>query len=369
MKIHVVFIAAAIGAGVPAAAAAQAAPQSEATETNRAPIIPFLEGTDVFWSLQSGGDGRSRFPNALEADIFPHLVAYQNFTDLLDITKQQRKGPTRLREFAFSISGTPAVRLRMARDISRPVRTPSYMPRGNFQMLWARGLKENVRRASMTSDIADAFSRLPNVGLWEAHFIVGHHSNGQDGCITVLQERIPPETGDCFPAGVIPDRETINKVDGSFSTNYFRVGINYSRNWMTNAVDLEAVKELRFRAELEQHPRAWVDPDIVDLLGRTRLNLSSAFAVKGIRPCQKRLEGSVGAVVNPGVVETDQNLAFSVFPQFTCFPWANGGWGFFVRFYSGQDYYNIGFLERINRVQFGATFNQSGFFRFRRSSQ
>jgi hypothetical protein len=61
-------------------------------------------------------------------------------------------------------------------------------------------------------------------------------------------------------------------------------------------------------------------------------------------------------------------LSFSVYPQFSCFPWENGGWGFFVRFYSGQDYYNIGFLERINRLHFGATFNQSGFFRFRKKA-
>jgi hypothetical protein len=33
----------------------------------------------------------------------------------------------------------------------------------------------------------------------------------------------------------------------------------------------------------------------------------------------------------------------------------------------GQDYYNLGLLENIQRVHVGATFNQSGFFRFRRS--
>ncbi|HEY7500135.1 MAG TPA: hypothetical protein VH740_16560 [Vicinamibacterales bacterium] len=368
MNTHILVLAIAAIAIVPSTSGAQPAPQSDATETNRAPIIPFLEATDVFWTLQNGGDGRSRFPSALEADIFPHLVAYQNFTDIVDIEKQQQKGAQRIREFAMSISGTPAVRIRMTRDVSRPVRTPSYMPRGNVQFLWARGLKENVRRAAMTADVSEAFSRLPNVGLWEAHFIIGHHSNGQDGCITVLQERIPAETGDCFPSGIVPTRETINKVDGSFSTNYFRAGINYSRNWMANSTKLEAVKEVRFRAEIEHHPRAWVDEDIVDLIGRTRLNVNGAFAVKDVRPCRKRLEGSIGAVVNPGVVDSDQNLSFSVYPQFSCFPWENGGWGFFVRFYSGQDYYNIGFLERINRLHFGATFNQSGFFRFRKKA-
>ncbi len=368
MNMYALLLSLAIGVGLPAAAHAQQIPPADATETNRPPIIPFLEGTEIYWTLQSGDGDRARFPNALEGDIFPHLVAYQNFTDVIDIDAQQLRGRDRIREFAISISGTPAVRIRMTRDVSRPVRTPSYMPRGNFQILWARGLRDNVQRAAVTSDVAEALSRLPNVGLWEAHFIVGHHSNGQDGCITTLQERDPPDTGDCAPPGIVPDSDTINRVDGSFSTNYFRVGVNYSRNWMTNVVELQAVKELRFRAEYEHHPRAWVDEDTVDLIGRSRLNLGTAYTVKGVRPCQRRLEGSVGIVWNPGVVESDPDLSFSWFPQLSCYPFENGGWGFFVRFYSGQDYYNIGFLDRINRLHFGATFNQSGFFRFKRKT-
>jgi hypothetical protein len=41
-------------------------------------------------------------------------------------------------------SGTPAVRIRMLPVRSAPVRTPSYMPRGNFQFLRVRGLKDVV---------------------------------------------------------------------------------------------------------------------------------------------------------------------------------------------------------------------------------
>jgi hypothetical protein len=32
----------------------------------------------------------------------------------------------------------------------------------------------------------------------------------------------------------------------------------------------------------------------------------------------------------------------------------------------GQDYYNVGFLDDIRRLHVGLTFNQTGFFRFRR---
>ena len=323
----------------------------------------------------------------LEADIFPHLVVYQNFSDLVDIDKLAQG--RRLRNFAVSISGTPAVRIRMLRETSNPVRTPSYMPRGNFQLLWARNLRGEImerarvrarERAAVESgrppgaqpaieraDVESAAAALPQVSLWEAHVIVGHHSNGQDGCLSTLQEReIFPDgsKGDCFPTGITPTAETVNRVDGSFSTNYIRGGINYSRNRMTGTKELQAVKEIRARVEVEYHPSGWVDEDMVDLYGRTRLNLGGAWAVKNVKACRRRLEVSGAAVWNPGVVETVTSWSGNV--QLSCFPWDNGGWGFFARLYTGQDYYNVGFLDEITRLQFGLTFNQTGFFRFRK---
>lgn len=369
----------------------QAAPQSpsapDTTETNRGAIMPFLEGTDVFWTLWRFEDLRptpgsssepSRFfPTKLEADIFPHLVVAQNFTDVVDIDRQASRGADRVKEFAYSISGTPAVRIRMLRDVSAPVRTPSFMPRVNVQFLWARNFKAAltatralasartpVSNEAARADMGAAFAELPSVSLWEAHFIGGHHSNGQDGCITTEQERIPANTGDCLPAGVTPTEANVNRRDGSFSTNYVRTGINYSRNWMNGSTDLQAVREARLRAEFEYHPRAWVDENIVDIYGRARLLLGGAYAVKGAGLCKKRLEGSAGIVWNPGVVDTVPELSTTV--QASCFPTVNGGWGFFARLYTGQDYYNVGFLDKITRIHVGATFNQTDFFRFRR---
>ena len=156
--------------------------------------------------------------------------------------------------------------------------------------------------------------------------------------------------------------ETINRRDGSFSTNYLRTGINYSRNWMES--NLEADREARLRVEVEHHPRRWIDDEIEELYGRTRLIGAAAYATQHVRFCQRRLEGSASLTWNPGVVETVSEWSTSV--QASCFPFSGGGWGFFVRYYRGQDYYNIGFLDEISRVHIGATFNQSGFFRFRR---
>ena len=348
------------------------------TETNQPPIIPFLEGTDVFWTIQ-GGD--PTFPNLLEADLFPHLVAAQNFSSTLDVVEQGRRGSKRFKEFSYSISGTPAVRLRMLRDVSAPVRTPSYMPRMNAQFLWTRGLKDcdpsspkaecraveaaalqGVGQAPATVvEQARALVAVPRVSVWEAHLIVGHHSNGQDGCLMTTQTRVPPTTGDCVPPGTVT-AETINRIDGSFSTNYIRTGINYSRNWMESG--FEATREARVTVQVEHHPRGWIDDEIEELYGRTRLNGAAAYATRHLRFCRRRFEGTASLAWNPGVVETVTEWSTSA--QASCFPFTGGGWGFFVRFYRGQDYYNLGFLDEISRVHIGATFNQGGFFSFRR---
>jgi hypothetical protein len=382
---------------------------SDTTETNRGPIIPFLEGTDVFWTVFAGDpigtlpeEVENFFPYRLEADIFPHLVVFQNFTDVLDVRRQAERGVEGLKEVSWSISGTPAVRIRMLPITSAPVRTPSYMPRGNVQVLWARGLKGQAREAlgstlavnrdlgvrleaarkqapdqTRQTETLFALANLTHISLWELHAIVGHHSNGQDGCLSTEQERLDLPDGDdpCVPEGVVPTQETINRVDGSFSTNYIRVGANYSWNRLEpgggpakgacqcEPDEAEGVEERRVRAEVEYHPAAWVDDQMVDLYGRLRFNLNGAWAVK--TPfCERRLETSAGLVWNPGVVETVPEVSFSI--QVSCFPTLNGGWGFFTRYYQGQDYYNVGFLDDIRRVHVGLTFNQTGFFRFRR---
>ena len=42
-----------------------------------------------------------------------------------------------------------------------------------------------------------------------------------------------------------------------------------------------------------------------------------------------------------------------------------GGAGIFARFYRGQDYYNLAFLDDVSRLQFGLAFNHDKFLMFR----
>jgi hypothetical protein len=339
------------GLAVVPSASAQDRPNN--AETNAQPIVPFLEGTDVFTAFR----GDTRF----EANIFPHLIAYQNYSDLIDVAKQSRR-QGRPRAFAFAVSATPAVRIRMFNERSAPVRTPSYMPRGNFQMIWARNLENAMAmaRAERSSEWASfRQSAVATVSLYETHLVVGHHSNGQDGCLFTNET---PEGDDCVAVPGGAPRE-INTKDGSFSTNYVRVGTNYRRNYLDEA-GLSGL-EWGFRFDVEYHPRPWVDPRIVDLYGRLREEVGFATAARGWRWCGRRAEISGSLKLIHSAPEGVSSLVKTA--QVDCFPWRNGGWGFFVRYYHGQDYYNIGFLRNISRVHAGATFNQNGFFRFRSS--
>jgi len=315
-------------------------------ETNSGPIIPFLEGTDVFISLEKTPDESWRRSTVFEGDIFPHMVVYQNFTDVIDAGRQSGRGEPR--RIAWVISGTPAVRIRMFEEISRPVRTPSYMPRGNVQIILARGIREAL---------APGGEKRNRVTLWEAHAIVGHHSNGQDGCL--YQDEV--RNGELCDR--VPSSKTghiINTKDGSFSTNYARVGVNFRRNYLDT--DLWASREWGLRADVEQHFK--MDPLIRELYGRTRFELAASYAHRETRLCSRRFDMSGSA---KAIVGADADVwPVALTAQVSCFPLPRGGWGFFARFYGGQDYYNIGFLENVQRFQVGATFNQGGFFRFQR---
>jgi hypothetical protein len=327
-------------------------------------VMPFLEGTDVFVSNVGG--------TLFEANIFPHLVVWQNFTDAISVQElrpvsekpdvRAERVKANLQRIRWSISGTPAVRIRMFHEVSNPVRTPSYMPRVNIQMFWANVAEalENANRKR-----TGAASKHPTMNLWEAHGIVGHHSNGQDGCFYNTQHR-PDGAENCEPP-LSPDAKTaqalINRHDGSFSTNYFKLGMNYRLNWV-DAKTLVAFRELSAKAEVEQHPRSWMDQHEVDLYGRTRVNTSGAFAIRGWKyVCPSRIEtrGWLNYIFG---APSSLSSSWVWSAQASCFPTPAGGWGVFARYYSGQDYYNLGFLDDIHRWEIGATYNQDGFFRF-----
>jgi hypothetical protein len=303
----------------------------QAPDSDRRQIVPFLGNTYVFRNVPVSD---IRF----EADIQPNLIVRQNFSDKLIIDESLNGRP----RYAFSISGSPRVRLRMIEADSAPVRTPSYMPKGTFTGLFFRG--ESARR----------------VGLWAAMLTVGHHSNGQDGCLFTTDTKVTdPQGSTCVGE---PNLAAINKIDGSFATNFVKLGTRYRREWLEQISPDEQVGRRAVTIGVDFQRHFHTDPRIKPFYGTTRGEVSFAYATRIPKVCRSRLSGGATVLYVGGPPENVGPLAVQI--DGACTFTNDGGWGLFARFYAGQDYYNLGFAESIQRFQFGVHYEQDGFLRF-----
>lgn len=234
----------------------------------------------------------------------------------------------------WQASITPMVRLRMFREDSSPVRTPSYMPKVTLQ---------HARFANLSTvrpeDDEDAYSRGP-VRMWLFDLVpFGHHSNGQN-----------------------------NLLDGSFSTNYAELMVHYGRLRLDSEgapeTEYATRSEWRIGAGVQVNPKGYLGGSIESALaeryGTTRLIVEAMTAWRPERRFGRleiagRLE-YIGDV--PDVPSLIGRLEVAALPA----KW--GGAGVFVRYYGGQDYYNLRFTTSIHRLIVGGTFQRDTFLSF-----
>jgi len=350
--------------------AAQANAQDD-DRRNFAPLGPFVFLPDDKVSLRP--DGSYLFQHTagdlvFEAQIAPDVRIVDNFGRALDRVLED----SRPRVFAYSVFGTFLTRLRMFSEASSPVRTPSYMPKATIQLAWLKN-----RSAVDPADDPVTFIKGP-IEMWLVSAIpFGHHSNGQNGCLFTSQVRIDDECQPETPTEVGP--ADVNRENGSFSTNYIRVGLDYRRLHLDgdDPVDTRAVtrREWGVGGSVEWNPSGYIGGSISDTLkplyGPTRYRVTADIVagnwrapVPGLRRinCGRAWVDGYAMFIS-GAADSVDNV-FSV--EAACLPARWGGAGLFVRYYTGQDYYNAGFLENINRVQFGVTFLQGKFLAFPR---
>jgi hypothetical protein len=336
-----------------------------------APLGPFVFLADDKVSLKP--DGSYLFQHTagdlvFEAQIAPDVRITDNFGQALD--RVLSKGKPRV--FAYSFFGTFLVRLRMFDEVSDPVRTPSYMPKATLQLAWLK----NLSTADPEKDQA-AFVKGP-VEMWLVNAIpFGHHSNGQNGCLFVGQVRTDEECAPLPPADAGPD--DVNVENGSFSTNYIRVGLEYRRLYADgdDPKDDRAItrREWGVGGSIELNPSGYVGGALGDelrpLYGPTRFQVTAdviggnvripLWPGRGVNCGRAWTNGAVTFI--SGAAESVDEVATAI--EAACLPARWGGAGLFVRYYRGQDYYNASFLQNINRLQFGVTFLQGKFLAFR----
>ena len=233
---------------------------------------------------------------------------------------------------AYSISGTFGVRLRMFTEQSNPVRTPSYLPRIDAWRL--------LMRRTSTSAEENHYVREP-VSMIAVNAAVGHHSNGQDKC-TFRFDREPDGACPRFPREWTID--DVNRESGNFSTNYGRIGVHYRRYYLDGNQIASAWWNLGLEGEF--HPVGFGPGGITDemqgLYGFFRLRVKGEFMKERLLvPWRVRIAAAYEH--SPQSAAQLRSGAWNL--EVSMFPWSNGDWGLFGRAFSGQDYYNLAFLD------------------------
>ena len=218
--------------------------------------------------------------------------------------------------FSGELIVVPKVLLKMYQSQSRPVKSPSYMPKITLQTHW----KAN--------------------GVTLSPFItIGHHSNGQAGP-TVISDQKTANSGDSIENHQL---SIINLESGSFATNYIQLGYRFS---------LSSLPNHSFGISYEHHPiHGWwfrIDKDIEDIYGRKRLHYEYQYASKGLQIdlAYTKIydESELADRVSSHIYSATARIRLPVFKNLV--------WGF-VSYYQGQDYYNIHFTEQIRQLKMG----------------
>jgi hypothetical protein len=240
--------------------------------------------------------------------------------------------------FAFNM------RLRQLGGFSSPLRSPSFMPRFTLQRL-------SITRKEPGHFLGDNWIKVfgPQVILW------GHHSNGGQGCLSL--EEVPP---DC-DAPIPPEERTVNTQNGSFSTNYVRLGYFFLKGWPDEVSGKWLRRSWTLGGWVELNPRSWGPGSIPE--SQRRIYGPTRFAVTGEWQQQFTLGKTPwNFALNP----TYEYIKFERRPSSASSSHRvvvdlsavkdKGrfrGWGLAARYYQGQDFNNLLFVRDIRRVQIG----------------
>ena len=291
---------------------------------------PFLEPTTLFWTvrpnLSRGGLDLSDVATALDADIFPHFV-------LGGARRCSKDSAADIHGAAPCVSFTPAIRIRMENRESVPIESPSFMPRLNMQWLFY-GRDHTV-----------------NLGLY-----LGHHSNGQAGCLFEWTDgqgcardgSFSP--GDLESGSVRPDTD-----DGNFSLNYTAIALDFAR-YTTDNSEARRVAGYRLSLSAERAPDNWKFSSMRNGIYPTwKVRVMGGLAIANAPLCAR---ADVFAQVSG--YEYNDEMTRSLWTQFTCLWSEKRGLGVFLRYSRGRDDYNSYFFIRDpqpQRLQFGFTIN------------
>jgi hypothetical protein len=210
---------------------------------------------------------------------------------------------------------TPQIIIRMYREESYPVRTPSYIP----QLTVYYRLTE--------------LDKTPGLNLFGR---AAHHSNGQDGAFFL-------EDG------------SLNLNSGDFSTNFLEMGlIKTYINTRFNAYQF-------FKTSFEVHPNGFIQEELIGIYSQYRwhnafsiFKLASGNNQNNIQSPVISIKGEITWMFGDynqlntfSAERLNLSLTFYYHPKFL------EDIGLFVQYYHGSDYYNMYFDHRLDMLRFG----------------
>jgi hypothetical protein len=275
---------------------------------------------------------------AFEAQPSLHLLLRNG----LDETRIEDEGG-----YAATVSASFLGTLRMWRDASTPVRTPTYEPRLMLQLF----------RAATLGDPGELGQPDPRHRMLTAlQLAIGHRSNGEEGCALADHVRVGDRNDfDCVPVTDPPVR-ALNVRDGSFTTNYASAELlaRWTGPGARDGGALAATGGGGAEWNLPCHFGACMPTAMRERYGPVRATWTAELEapVAALLPLPgpgRALRLRVGA---PGSVRMGGSAGhrWEVSPEVAVVGRRAGGMeaGVFVRRHLGSDYLNIHFEERLD---------------------
>lgn len=277
---------------------------------------------------------------------------------------------------AWRVVLTPMFRVRQLNDSSAAVRTPSFMPKVAVE--WLRATRLGTSRTNPVVEFSGA-------NLTGVRLTLAHHSNGQAGCFRDGFVPVDARSNECVAA---PGADTmtvrLNRANGDFSSTF--VSLMIHSTWMNRFTNDEPTWWLGGAVGAD-----WHVPGIFGELSREQRELYGSWrlhgTIEGARrfgvACADRVERTPmqkAACLAAGrsrltldgerAPEHPGALSWRIQPAVLPYRWSvelshtlDGllGLGPFVRWHDGQDYYNIGFVNRRKVFMFGVMMDLGGY--------
>jgi hypothetical protein len=248
--------------------------------------------------------------------------------------------------FGVALSFTPMITVRQLTGFSKPLKSPSFMPKVTAQLFWVPG--DRV---------------FGETWLWSAQAVWGHHSNGGSGCLFVEQTA---DDGDCEVTEPIAPEDRQVDTDGSFSTVYARFELVGKRMKIVDGVSRGGIL---LGGGLELNGAGWPflvfaggsTGDLRRIYGPTRLRVRTEVD-KLYRTLGMDVRGTLGVQLERIYYDAKPSAEASLW-RWTVHAFLTKdsgffkGVGLFAQYYEGQDSYNLLFLRDIRRFQVGISFD------------